>query len=43
LEPPDDELLAETPADMVMMLGFDPATEPGFRGGGVREQRGLQG
>jgi hypothetical protein len=27
---PDDEQLAETPKDVVMMLGFDPATIEGF-------------
>jgi hypothetical protein len=27
--PDDDEQLAETPADVVAMLGFDPAKESG--------------
>ena len=33
---PDDEEI-ETPPDVIMMLGFDPAKEPGF--GGVATEK----
>lgn len=33
--PDDDEELAETPSDVVMMLGFDPMADPEFNDGGA--------